>query len=114
RRPPTAGARGARAGVVPPAPRHAGRHRAAGGRGRRRPARGGRPPRPRAPGARLESFALTALERTRQAVRELTRGLTRSSRMMQQLLPLLLGWLSASPDPDLGLMGVLRLGSRDT
>jgi glutamate-ammonia-ligase adenylyltransferase len=60
---------------------------------------------------RLEAFGFTDLERTRQAVRELTRGLTRSSRMMQQLLPLLLGWLSASPDPDLGLLGLRRLAS---
>ena len=37
-------------------------------------------------------------------LRELTRGLNRSSRLMQQLLPLMLDWLSASPDPDLGLL----------
>lgn len=60
---------------------------------------------------RLEAFGFTDLERTRQAVRELTRGLTRSSRMMQQLLPLLLDWLSTSPDPDLGLLGLRRLAS---
>lgn len=60
---------------------------------------------------RLEAFGFTDLERTRQAVRELTRGLTRSSRMMRQLLPLLLDWLSASPDPDLGLLGLRRLAS---
>jgi glutamate-ammonia-ligase adenylyltransferase len=42
-------------------------------------------------------------------VRELTRGLTRTSRLMQQLLPLLLGWLSESPDPDLGLLNVRNL-----
>ena len=60
---------------------------------------------------RLEAFGFTDLERTRQAVRELTRGLTRSSRMMRQLLPLLLDWLSTSPDPDLGLLGLRRLAS---
>lgn len=60
---------------------------------------------------RLEAFGFADLERTRQAVAELTRGLTRSSRMMQQLLPLLLGWLSATPDPDLGLLGLRRLAS---
>src|SRR5581483_10567489 len=49
--------------------------------------------------------------RTRQAVVELTRGLTRSSRLMQQLLPLLLDWLSAAPDPDLGLLGLRNLAS---
>jgi glutamate-ammonia-ligase adenylyltransferase len=62
---------------------------------------------------RLAAFGFTDLERTRQAVRELTRGLTRSSRMMQQLLPLLLDWLSTSPDPDLGLLGLRRLASGD-
>lgn len=60
---------------------------------------------------RLEAFGFTDVERTRQAVTELTRGLTRSSRMMQQLLPLLLDWLSSSPDPDLGLLGLRRLAS---
>lgn len=60
---------------------------------------------------RLAAFGFTDVERTRQAVVELTRGLTRSSRMMQQLLPLLLDWLSASPDPDLGLLGLRRLAT---
>jgi glutamate-ammonia-ligase adenylyltransferase len=60
---------------------------------------------------RLEAFGFADADRTRQAVAELTRGLTRSSRMMQQLLPLLLDWLSASPDPDLGLLGLRRLAS---
>ena len=39
----------------------------------------------------------------RRAFDELTAGLSRRSRLMQQLLPLMLGWLSDSPDPDLGL-----------
>jgi glutamate-ammonia-ligase adenylyltransferase len=60
---------------------------------------------------RLAAFGFADVERTRQAVLELTRGLTRSSRMMQQLLPLLLDWLSTSPDPDLGLLGLRRLAS---
>ncbi len=55
---------------------------------------------------RLAAFGFTDAERTRQALHELTRGLTRSSRLMQQMLPLLLGWLSESPDPDLGLLGL--------
>ncbi len=38
-----------------------------------------------------------------RAFEELTSGLSRRSRLMQQLLPLMLDWLSASPDPDLGL-----------
>ncbi len=66
---------------------------------------------PEAAAERLAAFGFTELERTRQAVTELTRGLTRSSRMMQQLLPLLLDWLSASPDPDLGLLGLRRLAT---
>ncbi|MET0729280.1 MAG: bifunctional [glutamine synthetase] adenylyltransferase/[glutamine synthetase]-adenylyl-L-tyrosine phosphorylase [Acidimicrobiales bacterium] len=66
---------------------------------------------PEAAASRLTAFGFTDVERTRQAVVELTRGLTRSSRMMQQLLPLLLGWLSSAPDPDLGLLGLRRLAS---
>ncbi|MEY2434692.1 MAG: [glutamine synthetase] adenylyltransferase / [glutamine synthetase]-adenylyl-L-tyrosine [Acidimicrobiaceae bacterium] len=61
--------------------------------------------------ARLAAFGFSDVERTRQAVRELTRGLTRSSRLMHQMLPLLLDWLSASPDPDLGLLGLRNLAS---
>lgn len=60
---------------------------------------------------RLTAFGFADAERTRQAVAELTRGLTRPSRMMQQLLPLLLDWLSGTPDPDLGLLGLRRLAS---
>jgi glutamate-ammonia-ligase adenylyltransferase len=60
---------------------------------------------------RLAAFGFTDADRTRQAVSELTRGLTRSSRLMQQVLPLLLDWLSASPDPDLGLLGLRNLAS---
>ena len=53
---------------------------------------------------RLTAFGFTDAHRTRLAVLELTRGLNRSSRLMQHLLPLLLDWLSDSPDPDLGLL----------
>ncbi len=66
---------------------------------------------PEAAAEALASFGFTDVERTRAAVRELTRGLTRSSRMMQQLLPLVLDWLSTSPDPDLGLLGLRKLAS---
>lgn len=65
-----------------------------------------------APGAaeeRLAAFGFRDAQRTREALSELTRGLTRSSRLMQQLLPLLLDWLSESPDPDQGLMGLRSL-----
>jgi glutamate-ammonia-ligase adenylyltransferase len=59
---------------------------------------------PEAAAARLEAFGFTDAKRTQAAVRELTRGLNRSSRLMQQMLPLMLDWLSGSPDPDLGLL----------
>ena len=58
---------------------------------------------------RLAAFGFADADRTRQALSELTRGLTRSSRLMQQLLPLLLDWLSESPDPDQGLLGLRTL-----
>src|SRR6185503_11136296 len=60
---------------------------------------------PEAAAARLAAFGFADAARTRQALDELTRGLTRSSRLMQQLMPLLLEWLSDSPDPDIGLLG---------
>jgi glutamate-ammonia-ligase adenylyltransferase len=59
--------------------------------------------------SRLAAFGFTDAERTRAALTELTKGLTRSSRLMQQTLPLLLTWLSESPDPDLGLLGLRTL-----
>ncbi|MGC9960361.1 MAG: bifunctional [glutamine synthetase] adenylyltransferase/[glutamine synthetase]-adenylyl-L-tyrosine phosphorylase [Acidimicrobiales bacterium] len=61
--------------------------------------------------SRLEALGFRQAERTRQALRELTRGLTRSSRLMQQLLPVLLGWLSEAPDPDQGLLNLRNLVS---
>jgi glutamate-ammonia-ligase adenylyltransferase len=65
----------------------------------------------RAVAERLAAFGFSDADRTRQAVLELTRGFTRSSRLMQQLLPLLFEWLSESPDPDLGLLGLRSLAS---
>ena len=61
--------------------------------------------------ARLSAFGFSDAERTRQAFAELTRGLTRASRLMQQMLALLLGWLSEAPDPDLGLLGLRTLAT---
>jgi [glutamine synthetase] adenylyltransferase / [glutamine synthetase]-adenylyl-L-tyrosine phosphorylase len=61
---------------------------------------------------RLAAFGFTDAKRTQAAVRELTRGLNRSSRLMQQMLPLLLDWLSSAPDPDLGLLVVRNLLGR--
>jgi glutamate-ammonia-ligase adenylyltransferase len=65
--------------------------------------------RPGAIEARLSAFGFSDGPRTQAAVRELTRGFARASRLMQQILPLLLGWLSESPDPDLGLLNVRNL-----
>ncbi|MDQ3573362.1 MAG: bifunctional [glutamine synthetase] adenylyltransferase/[glutamine synthetase]-adenylyl-L-tyrosine phosphorylase [Actinomycetota bacterium] len=58
---------------------------------------------------RLAAFGFAEAERTRLALAELTKGLTRSSRLMQQVLPLVLSWLSESPNPDLGLLGLRTL-----
>ncbi len=65
--------------------------------------------RPGAVEARLSAFGFSEGLRTQAAVRQLTRGFNRSSRLMQQILPLILGWLSESPDPDLGLLNVRNL-----
>jgi [glutamine synthetase] adenylyltransferase / [glutamine synthetase]-adenylyl-L-tyrosine phosphorylase len=64
---------------------------------------------PEAAQERLAAFGFTDVDRTRAAVRELADGLTRRSKLMQQILPLVLGWLSATPDPDLGLLQLRRL-----
>lgn len=58
---------------------------------------------------RLEAFGFADAARTSTAVRELTRGFSRTSRLMQQMLPVLLDWLSTAPDPDLGLLGLRSL-----
>lgn len=64
---------------------------------------------PEAVAERLSAFGFSDASRTRQAVHELTGGLSRTSRLMQELLPLLLEWLSSSPDPDRGLLGLRSL-----
>jgi glutamate-ammonia-ligase adenylyltransferase len=64
---------------------------------------------PEAAEERLAAFGFTDVGRTRAAVRELAFGLTRRSRLMQELLPVILEWLSATPDPDLGLLQLRRL-----
>ena len=64
---------------------------------------------PEAVERRLAAFGFPDARRTRAAVDELAGGLTRSSRLMGQLLPLLLDWLSLTPDPDLGLLGLRNL-----
>jgi [glutamine synthetase] adenylyltransferase / [glutamine synthetase]-adenylyl-L-tyrosine phosphorylase len=65
--------------------------------------------RPAAAEERLAAFGFHDVEQTRAALRELTAGLTRRSRVMQQLLPVILTWLSEAPDPDLGLLQLRRL-----
>lgn len=52
---------------------------------------------------RLEALGFHNSVAATQAVSELMSGLSRRSRVMQQVLPLMLDWLSQSPDPDLGL-----------
>jgi [glutamine synthetase] adenylyltransferase / [glutamine synthetase]-adenylyl-L-tyrosine phosphorylase len=64
---------------------------------------------PTAIAERLAAFGFLDVARTRAALQELTQGLTRRSRVMQQLLPVILGWLSSTPDPDLGLLQLRRL-----
>ncbi len=64
---------------------------------------------PAAAAERLAAFGFTDAKRTKAAVRELTRGMNRSSHLMKQFLPLMLDWLSRSPDPDLGLLMLRNL-----
>ncbi len=67
---------------------------------------------PLAPGAveeRLAAFGFRDVEQIQAALAELTAGLTRRSRVMHQLLPAILAWLSEAPDPDLGLLQLRRL-----
>jgi [glutamine synthetase] adenylyltransferase / [glutamine synthetase]-adenylyl-L-tyrosine phosphorylase len=59
--------------------------------------------------ARLSAFGFSDGERMRDAVSDLTRGLSRLSHLMQQMLPLMLGWLAETPDPDLGLFRLRSL-----
>ncbi len=59
--------------------------------------------------ARLSVFGFSDGERMRDAVSDLTRGLSRLSHLMQQMLPLMLGWLAETPDPDAGLFRLRSL-----
>ena len=59
----------------------------------------------------LAAFGFADSEATRAAVTDLTSGLSRRSRLMQQMLPLMMGWLSEAPDPDLGLAQLRRLAA---
>jgi len=64
---------------------------------------------PEAAEERLAAFGFADAAHTRAALRELTQGFTRRSRLMQQLLPVILDWLSSTPDPDLGLLQLRKL-----
>lgn len=64
---------------------------------------------PSAISERLNAFGFSDAERTRRAVVELTQGFSRTSRLMQAMVPLVLDWLSEAPSPDLGLLGLRRL-----
>ncbi len=61
---------------------------------------------------RLHAFGFANAARTRAALGGLTSGLSRRSRLMTRMLPLLLGWLTDAPDPDLGLLMLERLTER--
>jgi [glutamine synthetase] adenylyltransferase / [glutamine synthetase]-adenylyl-L-tyrosine phosphorylase len=64
---------------------------------------------------RLEALGFRDVVAATEAVGDLTAGLSRRSRVMQQVLPLMLDWLSQSPDPDLGLaqLRLLMAHTRD-
>jgi [glutamine synthetase] adenylyltransferase / [glutamine synthetase]-adenylyl-L-tyrosine phosphorylase len=64
---------------------------------------------PQAAEERLTAFGFRDVAQTRAALAELTTGLSRRSRLMAQLFPLLLEWLSETPDPDMGLLQLRRL-----
>ena len=52
---------------------------------------------------RLEALGFNDVAAAKRALEDLTAGLSRRSQAMQQVLPLMLDWLSLTPDPDLGL-----------
>jgi glutamate-ammonia-ligase adenylyltransferase len=59
-----------------------------------------------------ERLAALGFRDTRQArvgLEELTRGISRRSRLMGQLMPLVLEWLSEAPDPATGLTNLRKL-----
>lgn len=63
---------------------------------------------------RLEALGFSDVFAARTALNDLTSGLSRRSRVMHQALPLMLDWLSQSPDPDLGLAQLRLLLARTT
>ncbi len=63
---------------------------------------------------RLDALGFHNTNAARQAFTDLVSGVSRRSRVMQQMLPLMLDWLSQSPDPDLGLAQLRLLLARST
>ena len=63
-------------------------------------------------GLRLEVLGFSDIRTATRALNELTTGLNRRSRVIHQALPLMLDWLSLSPDPDLGLRQLLTVLNR--
>lgn len=58
---------------------------------------------------RLVAFGFADANATRRALETLTSGLSRRSNLMEAMLPLVLGWLSDTPNPDLGLLMLDKL-----
>ncbi|MGH8928461.1 MAG: bifunctional [glutamine synthetase] adenylyltransferase/[glutamine synthetase]-adenylyl-L-tyrosine phosphorylase, partial [Acidimicrobiia bacterium] len=58
---------------------------------------------------RLEALGFVDLRAAARDLEELTTGLSRRSRLMQQLLPLMVEWLADTPNPDLGLSQLANL-----
>ncbi|MPY95134.1 MAG: bifunctional [glutamine synthetase] adenylyltransferase/[glutamine synthetase]-adenylyl-L-tyrosine phosphorylase [Acidimicrobiia bacterium] len=65
---------------------------------------GSRPLDPESLGEQLAAFGFRDRDATRAAVTELTTGMSRTATQFRQLFPLLLAWLSATPNPDLGVL----------
>ncbi len=64
---------------------------------------------------RMEALGFQNVAQATDTVVQLTKGLSRRSRVMHQTLPLMLDWLSRSPDPDIGLhqLGLLLARKND-
>jgi len=62
----------------------------------------------------LAALGFLDAEAARRAFTDLTGGLSRRNRLMQQMLPLMLDWLSEAPDPDLGLSQLRLLVTNTT
>jgi glutamate-ammonia-ligase adenylyltransferase len=58
---------------------------------------------------RLRALGFVDIANAIQAIEHLTTGFSRRSRLMQQLLPLMVEWLADTPNPDLGLNQLAQL-----